>query len=180
MSTIRLGKQCENTILEPLIEKPRMTLLQKRRKTFLTTPKTNSAIQILGMLGLGLTLSTFQARAQTNIENNIGFHAAASVYQDFELNIPDHYYFGTNLEIGFDFTHYYDRSSFWKTGVNYTFFRSPYENDISYYDEYLRVPFFFSVSKLREFKHNNDLYLTLGPQVNTYQTRQDTPWARIL
>lgn len=113
-----------------------------------------------------LLIISYTNYAQSNKENDFGFHLGASVYQDFEIKIPAHYYFGTNLEFGLDWIHYYKNDKFWKTGISYSFFRSPYENDRSYYDEYLKIPLLFSIGKLRSFKRNNDLYFTLGPEIS--------------
>ena len=127
--------------------------------------------KFLGSLCLSIGLLTTPVKAQVIAENDLGFHVAASAYTDFEPYIPVRAYFGTNLELGIDWTLYYQRDKFWKTGISYTFYKSPFKNGMSYYDEYIQIPFVFSIAKCREFKHNTDLYMTFGPQVSI-QTRQ--------
>lgn len=128
-----------------------------------------SKLACISVLFTLFSISKFNA--QKRGENNFGFHIAASVYQDFEPKIPVRAYFGTNLELGFDFTHYYQHDKFLKTGINYTFYKSPFKGESSYYDEYIQIPLVFSIAKLREFKHRNDVYMTFGPQISI-QSRQ--------
>lgn len=118
-----------------------------------------------------LLLSTVYGKAQFYKERNIGFHLGAGVYQDIESKMPVKSYFGTNIEFGFDYIKYFKSGKFIKTGVNYTFYKSPYKNEIKYYDEYLQLPLLFSIGEMREFKHKNSLFLTFGPLVS-FRTRQ--------
>lgn len=118
-----------------------------------------------------IVFSITNLNAQKRVENNFGLHIAGSVYQDFEPKVPVRAYFATNLEVGFDFTHYYQQDRFFKTGISYTFYKSPFKNDLSYYDEYIQIPFVFSIAKLREFKHRNKVFMTFGPQISI-QSRQ--------
>lgn len=104
-------------------------------------------------------------------ESNYGFHFGASVYQDIESKMPVKSYFGTNIEFAFDYIKYLKSGRFIKTGINYTFYKSPFRNDIRYYDEYLQLPFLFSIREMREFSHKNSLYITFGPLVS-FRTRQ--------
>lgn len=71
-----------------------------------------------------------------------------------------------NLDLGatilFDFSNKY----FIKSGVNFTYYRSPFISNISTYDELIQIPVLFPVFRVKEINESDNLILSIGTQIS--------------
>lgn len=74
-------------------------------------------------------------------------------------------YYRTNTEVGLTSLIYFNNKLFTKTGLFYTYYRSPFVNNSSTYDEFIQIPI------LIPFLTLNHLNLLIGPQLSVI-TRQ--------
>lgn len=55
---------------------------------------------------------------------------------------------------------------FIKSGINYTYFRSPFINNISTYDEFIQIPVLIPFLRVKEIGERDNLFLSIGPQIS--------------
>jgi hypothetical protein len=107
----------------------------------------------------GLAQDTLKARAFY-----LGGTLGISSYTTTQKEIPVSPKNGLGAEVGFAALFPWQNGGFVKVGVEYTYYRSAFENDTSYYDGYLQIPVIFRIADLATLSHNSRLVLSLGPR----------------
>lgn len=95
---------------------------------------------------------------------HLGGTFGISTYMTTQKEIPVAPKNGTSAEVGFAALFPWKNGGFVKVGLEYTYYRSAFENDTSYYDGYIQVPVIFRIADLATFSHNSRLVLSLGPR----------------
>jgi len=74
-------------------------------------------------------------------------------------------YYRTNSEIGIVSIINFKDKLLSKTGLFYNYFRSPFENNVSTYNEFIQLPILVSFLNI-DISHRKQLNLLIGPQVS--------------
>lgn len=94
----------------------------------------------------------------------IGGTFGISTYTTTQKEIPVTPKNGSSAEVGFTALFPWQNGGFVEVGLEYTYYRSAFENDTSYYDSYLQIPVIFRIADLATFSPNSRLVLSLGPR----------------
>ena len=115
----------------------------------------------------GIALFSFPAICQDTLSSHplyLGGTFGISTYTTVQKDIPVSPFHGSNAEVGFDALFPWKNGGFVKVGLEYTYYRSAFENDTSYYEDYLQVPIVIRIADLATFSPNSRLVLSGGPR----------------
>lgn len=120
-----------------------------------------------------VTLISSQAFGQSDTNVNkiyIGGAFGLSKYTVVQSNVPTSPFSNNNAEVGAVGIIDFKNKVLFKTGLFYSYFRSPFINDVSTYDEFLQLPVLFSFLRHKP-QSSQQLDLLIGPQLSIL-TRQ--------
>ncbi len=121
----------------------------------------------LAALILGASLITNKCSCQDTTGARsfyIGGTFGVSGYTTAQREVPVSPAHGSSAEVGLDVFFPWANGGFLKLGLEYSYYRSAFENDTSYYDEWLQLPVIIRIADLAHFSTNSRLVLSAGPR----------------
>jgi hypothetical protein len=108
----------------------------------------------------------FSQNDTNNTKVYFGGSLGVSKYALAQNEVPVNPYFNSTLDIGASVLFEFTNSFFMKTGVSYTYYRSPFINNVSVYDEFLQIPVLLPCLRMKDFNEKGNLILTMGTQIS--------------
>lgn len=120
-----------------------------------------------GLLLFLLFLAPLALHAQDSaLVRTAGFGVSLGIssYSFQNKEVPVHPTHGTSFEGGVNWLFPMGKQGFIKLGMEFTDYRSPFNNDTSYYDIWYQFPVLFRIDDLARFGPHSRLVLSLGPR----------------
>ena len=114
-----------------------------------------------------IALSVFSESVFSQEKNNIGIsvggYLGISAYSTAETSTKVNPFLKSNASVGFVGIFDFSNTFFIQTGVSYTYFKSPFVDNISSFDELIQVPILFSFLRPKLTNSKNSMVISAGP-----------------
>ena len=129
--------------------------------------KTRMILRWWSILVCGVSMVPLYSQDTTNtVSTYFGGLIGISSYTLLEPSVPVQPFRGTSAEVGFSVTFLWANDFAIRTGLEYTYFRSPFVEDTSRFQSFIQVPIVFQGFELARITDRTRILLSGGPKLS--------------